>query len=181
MKCLESGNRQCTKCKGIYPLEFFGSTGNVGAMHCSKRGICKGCRQTEKDEKKEQNRFLVKARNTIRNHAKKYRFKPKEFIEKFGWDEKKLARDFEAAKECKECGKKYESMAHGLADKTLDIIEPNNDPYPHNSRIICMTCNREKSKYSSDVWGIIKRGWRLWEERKSVREKFKKPIQQTLF
>jgi len=164
------GNRQCKKCGGIYDLEFFEVNhrrDNEGNILPSPRirNNCRGGRQTDKDTKKARNRFTVKAMTAIRNHAKKYKVDIKTFKRLYGWDVNKLANLMKHAFEstCNECDKPFSEMDHGLGALTVDIIDPQQEPYfPINVRYICKTCNREKWKHGIEIWGIIQKNYRKW-------------------
>jgi hypothetical protein len=67
-------------------------------------------------------------------------------------------------------------MTHGLADVTIDVIDPAKEPfYSTNTRPCCMTCNRAKHDMSPEDWAKRLLGWRLWRARQDVA-----PAQMTL-
>ena len=76
----------------------------VGGKHASPRRSrrCKYCEQTRRDELKEVNRWLQKAKNTLNRHATKYialglASSRAEFCQKFGWNIAEIAHDMEHA------------------------------------------------------------------------------------
>jgi DNA-directed RNA polymerase subunit RPC12/RpoP len=77
---------------------------------------------------------------------------------------------------CTYCGHMFKDMGHGLADITLDIVDPSQPPYyAVNVRWVCATCNREKSRTPPALWGARRACWELWTRRT------KHPIQPNLF
>jgi hypothetical protein len=56
-------------------------------------------------------------------------------------------------------------MGHGLADLTLDIIDPTKDPYySTNVKWVCATCNKEKQRTPPEHWGAKLVAWQMWRE-----------------
>jgi hypothetical protein len=56
-------------------------------------------------------------------------------------------------------------MGHGLADITLDVIDPAAAPYyGTNTKWACQTCNREKGTTPPALWGAKLNAWRQWEK-----------------
>jgi hypothetical protein len=93
----------------------------------------------------------------------------REFARRFGWDIFRMRDDFEReySGSCWYCGTAYRTMGHGLADLTLDIVNPTKEPYYRtNTRLCCRTCNREKSNRPSELWERFRQEWvrdREWQ------------------
>jgi hypothetical protein len=112
------------------------------------------CVQEEKDKLKRPNRVPAKARDVLHSHCERYNQKnnttltPMQFAQKFGWKLSQISHDIEHAFNnwCSYCENPYSGMSHGLADVTLDIINPDEPPYYTNVRYCCGTCNRRKGQ-----------------------------------
>jgi hypothetical protein len=169
--------KQCWRCSGQYPEEFFPVRRGLNAFKPERRGVCDGCLPKARDKTKQANRWLVKAASTARRHAKKYIDKGlatsvEGFCKKFKWFKDKIAHALEYASGngCQECGRKFSTMGNGLSDITIDIIDREKLPFfGLNTRIICGTCNREKGKTAVDKYGAKQLGWRLFEENEKRR------------
>jgi len=178
---------QCTRCGGWYPEIFYQiKERGVSILTPTRRNICRGCQQTNKDEKKKKNRPLAKARDTYRNHADKFMKSkldkdgnicpafiqsPKELESKYGWNIHQMTHDIEHASHngCKYCLRLFSTMGHGLADITLEIIDRDREPYyATNVSWVCRTCNTEKGMTSPDNWGAILQAWKNWRERQNI-------------
>jgi len=116
--------------------------------------VCNRCLQIQRDEIKQRNRFLAKARRTLNWHATKFGFRPAAFASKYGWDVKQMAHDCEhAAKNgCPYCHMAFAEMANGLRDITLDVYDPHAEPYYTNTRWVCNTCNSKKQDMPIGDW-----------------------------
>lgn len=140
--------------------------------------VCNPCKLTARTQEKEVSRFLVKARNTIKGHAKKWSkaddpaqrwvSSVAELIDRFLWNDVRIAHDMEHAWQngCADCERKFQDMPGGIHDLTLDIIDRSQPPYyGTNTRFVCTTCNRKKSKTPAHLWGAMKAGWARWNKR----------------
>lgn len=162
--------RHCKRCGGDYPEECFDLKG-FGTSNPIRRAVCNMCEQTAKDEKKRQNRWIDKARHTLRRHADKYRklgyaiTSTNDFASKFGWKIEKIAHDLQHAydNQCR-CGDVYKNMGHGLRDIQLDITDPSQPPYYTNTQPLCATCNSKKATTDPRKWGARMVGWDLWKQ-----------------
>jgi hypothetical protein len=149
-----------------------------GKMHpsakSSRRRTCYPCVRTAKDKRKGENRFTVKAKDTIRRHALSLGISERDLIEKYGWSPERMARDMARAYAdglglCDECEEPYSGMGHGFADLTLDVCRPGEEPYyGTNTRYICMTDNREKHNMDPERWQLRKRVWAWWKTHKDL-------------
>jgi hypothetical protein len=157
-------------CGGEYPEACFREV-KKNSDRCiyqnfSRKSIM--CEQTARDDKKIANRWIVKARDTARRHAKRLGILSDEFIKRYSWDIRRIAHELEHAygNGCSgPCGRSYLVMGHGLADITIDIVNPDLPPvYGVNTRIICCTCNRQKSNTSHRIYTIRQLGWSMWEQ-----------------
>jgi hypothetical protein len=101
------------------------------------------------------------------------RMRPREWAERYGWDKYRIKRALEQeyAGPCWHCGTLYATMGHGLADLTVDIVRPDDEPYwGTNTRLCCMTCNREKSRMPSELYERRRQEWarhRAWQAAKT--------------
>lgn len=153
----------CRGCGFPAPEEWFFRYGPKGAYHGKHRSICPMCLQEKKDRRKRQNRAITKARKMLYNHAEKYSedhpaevMKPAQFAKKFGWSITQMVHDISHNFEnwCSYCGEPYNGMGHGLADLTLDIINPDEPPYYTNVRYCCSTCNSTKGHRGASAFGF---------------------------
>lgn len=177
-------DRECSRCGGVFDEETFfrkaHSTRNCRWRE-ARHYVCIGCEQTARDEKKYANRALVKARSSLRTHAAKYIARgvvatKAEFVERFDWDVKQMAHDinFEYGNGCRRCRRSYATMGNGLADITLDIIDPQALPYYRtNVRWICKTCNTAKGATRPDDDGKRLEAWTRWERQQEERRQAK--------
>jgi len=169
--------KTCRRCGLTYePAEAFfrqnlnhrGKLGNYRYL----KSVCIGCETTARTERKRRNRPREKARRTWHHHADKYiklgmAKSRDDFAKRYGWDLDQMAHDIEhaSANGCPYCHQLFAEMVHGLADITLDIINPDMPPYyESNVRWVCMTCNREKKKTPPDLWGAKLQCWKKWRD-----------------
>lgn len=175
--------RTCKECGATYYGDEVDAMFQLGkgvkyTSHPTRHAICNPCKVTARTQAKEVNRFLIKARGTIKHHAQKWAKAedPKqrwvssaaELIDRFLWNETRIAHDMEHAWQngCADCEQKFQSMPGGLHDLTLDIIDRDAPPYyGTNTRFVCTTCNRKKSKTPPNLWGAMKAGWARWNKR----------------
>jgi hypothetical protein len=136
------------------------------------RAVCVGCEQTERDEIKEADRWLAKARSTISHHCDKFNDRcgtdltPREFASRFGWVAERIAHDMEHAygNGCTYCHRLYRSMKNGPSDITVDIVNRDEEPYyVTNTKLCCQTCNKEKGKTPPHLWARKLLAWARWE------------------
>jgi 5-methylcytosine-specific restriction endonuclease McrA len=155
------------ECGGEYPLIFFRRK-TWHAKSTIYHSKCIACLQAANDKKKRPDRWPDKARDTIRRHAEKYDMSLDGFIEKYGWDIPRVAHLMKHASEntCSYCRDLYSEMGHGLADITMDIIDPRKEPYLEtNAQPCCRTCNTRKGDRTPEEWAIILRCWRQYDRR----------------
>ncbi len=165
--------RACRKCNGEYSDRFFQAHKNLQRAAASYKDlICIGCQQSDRDTKKRASRPREKARRTIRTHAEKYvrlgiAKTTEEFIDRFGWDIDLIAHQIDHAYQngCAYCHEMFSEMGNGLADVTLDIINPEALPfYNTNTKWVCGTCNRAKKRKSPNEWEERIYDMKLWEK-----------------
>jgi len=146
-----------------------------------------GCEQEARDEEKQEDRFLVKARNALYSHARRLiergviQYK-QELIDKYGWNIKWMAHQMEHAfgNCCDGCRRAYASFPNGLSALTLDIIDPKEPPYYcSNVWIRCETCNKTKGDRSATAWARRRANWEKWEKSAALRKA--NPWKGTLF
>jgi len=121
--------------------------------------VCPMCLQEERDKHKRKDRAVAKATRMLYSHAKKYGMKPMAFAKKFGWSITQMVHDINHNFDnwCPYCTEAYQKMGHGLADLTLDIINPQDPPYYENVRFCCSTCNSIKGQRGATAFGLHKR------------------------
>jgi hypothetical protein len=167
-------DKTCTRCGETYDVAFFRNNDRAYApARSGSRGVCLGCEQTARDTKKRKNRWLVKAQDTLRHHSRKFVERgivesASVLVEHFGWDVRRMAHEAEHTygNGCGYCGEPFSEMDHGLADITLDIVDPESPPhYGINTRWICQTCNRAKGRRPPGEWGAIRSMWEKWKRR----------------
>lgn len=149
---------ECKRCHFRGDAEWFIQTSykESGLTRQTRKAVCPMCLQEQKDKRKHQDRAIEKARRMLYTHAKKYGMKPAQFARKFGWSIIQMAHDINHNFEnwCPYCTQPYQSMGHGLADLTLDIINPNEPPYYTNVRFCCSTCNSIKGQRGATAFGL---------------------------
>lgn len=155
----------CVKCGVTADEKFFPRTrtrsGKFAFARQQRRPICAMCQQEEGDKRKRQNRAIAKATRMLYSHTEKYnrkngtRLTPAQFAKTFGWKIYQMAHDITHNFEnwCPYCLDAYKNMDHGLADLTLDIINPDEPPYYTNIRYCCSTCNKRKGKRGATEFG----------------------------
>jgi hypothetical protein len=134
-------------------------------MGRDRHSVCKRCEQEQRDKTKRGNRWLVKVDTTTRSHARRRGVTAAE-LRSQGWDRHHMAHDAEHAyaNGCQHCRHAFSDMGHGLADLTLDIIDPERPAfYGVNTRWICATCNREKGATPPELWAETVLCHRRWE------------------
>jgi hypothetical protein len=128
---------ECIRCRTVYPphLVWWAFRTRRAALNAScpvyRKRVCRACEQTARDQRKQRNRWAVKAHGTIRRHATGLRIEKEELITIYGWDPQRLADDAEHqyASACNYCGKPYAGMGHGSGDITLDVQDRDRPPY----------------------------------------------------
>jgi hypothetical protein len=180
--------RRCNRCGWVYPHHLVEYTFRLDTSsrtpHTTRRKtICRPCEQTGRDNRKRENRWAVKARDTIRRHAirltearRKAGLSPvtkDELIFRYGWQPDRLAHEAEHAYKngCNYCGGEYAAMGHGLADITLDIQDPAGPPYYlTNTKWCCQTCNRKKGALSPEEFEADRQMWAEWKRAQELAE-----------
>src|SRR5262245_7629578 len=158
----------CIKCGGLFDDVFFRKNRHT-RMSTRKwhRLVCIGCEQTTRDEKKIQDRWPAKIRDTIRRHASSLKISPESLRDGYGWDFERLKHDAQHAYQngCAYCGVLYRQMKSGsLSNITLDIINPEAPPYYlTNTRWCCMTCNYKKGRTDPTTWSARQACWDKWK------------------
>jgi hypothetical protein len=173
--------RTCKRCGTAYygdEVAAMFSQRTDRQKYINVNSACNPCLITARTQAKEVNRFIVKAKSTIKHHARKFSEEREnrpawvssqtELVDRFLWDVKRIAHDMEHAwqSSCNDCGYAFQSMPNGLHDLTLDIINPGEPPYyGTNTRFVCTTCNRKKSRTPSKLWGASKAATMRWVKR----------------
>jgi hypothetical protein len=181
----------CKACRRLCDAEAFfrlTSESRPGRLRTrNRRLVCIGCEIDRRTERVRADRWMEKARTTLAHHAQAWslihrdelwqheqrkRLTPREFAGRFGWKLPEMAHDAEHTyvNRCYYCRTPFETMGHGLADLSLDIINPSQSPYyATNCRWACLTCNREKSTLSPEMWSRRLQEWDRHEEYKAHR------------
>jgi hypothetical protein len=169
--------KKCNKCGGEWDAEAFFRKRNLPHMKLSAPSFidyhptCIGCELSERNDPTPEERARRKADNSIRLHAEKYKMKPSEFATRFGWDIERMVYEILHGHEntCPYCYERYDVMGHGLTDITLDIVNPEREPYYRtNVKWCCATCNREKATMPPELWDrrlIVWPQYMAWRER----------------
>lgn len=180
----ERNLRQCLKCKGWFSEGFFRKVGrpekksdnqpllfDLGVSLArdteERRPTCIGCQLSDSDAAKKTDRFLAKARSTIWAHSQKLGISKETLCNVYGWTVERIAHLFRHGYEntCTYCWVPYATMGHGLADITLDIRDPSDEPWIRSNVIMCCaTCNRSKSDMSPEQWELRLLDWKTWRE-----------------
>jgi hypothetical protein len=161
---------RCKKCRGWFDQQaFFRKKQDKRRLHISSRtyhAVCIGCETTARTERKKADYWLVKARATLRNHAKSYKNTVKEFTRLYGWDVPRLAHILKHAFDntCPYCREPYASMPNSQWQVSMDVIDPTRPPFLEtNAQPCCQTCNREKSNTPPELWARKLRAWAQWK------------------
>jgi hypothetical protein len=164
--------KHCNECGEEYPLLFFRRNRKCRVSGASAtRPKCIACEQDANDQKKRRDRWPDKARSTIIRHAEKYEMTPEQFTDKYGWTVRRIAHVMKHASDntCVYCEEPYDTMGHGPADVTMDIIDPRKEPYlGTNAQPCCNTCNTRKGNKTPEEWAVILRCWRRHDRRKRL-------------
>ena len=155
----------CRVCGFPAPEEWFIQSSfrrKCGLVYQTTKKVCPMCLQEKKDQRKHQNRALTKARDMLYSHTRRYnakhgtQLKPAQFARKFGWSIRQMVHDIAHNFEnwCSYCEEPYTGMGHGLADLTLDIINPDESPFYTNVRYCCHTCNTIKGQRGAAAFGF---------------------------
>lgn len=157
--------KECARCGGVFDADVFFGRRAVSNAYLTRRPVCLGCEQTARDAVKAADRWPTKIRDTIRRHAAKLQTTVAVLEYEFGWHFQRMLHDADHAYKngCAYCGHAFREMGHGLHDLTLDIVEPSTAPfYVTNTRWVCMTCNRAKSRTPSALWAAKLACWDRW-------------------
>jgi hypothetical protein len=154
--------KKCNKCGGEWPLEACYRKRNENLRLSTLRhdqanyqSTCVMCEITERNDPTPEERAKRKAQNSIDRHAQKLNMKPNEFAKQFGWHIDRMVYDITHGLEntCPYCWELYSAMGHGLSDITLDVVDPQKEPYYRtNTKWCCSTCNSEKSRMAPHLW-----------------------------
>lgn len=172
--------KRCTCCGGEYSASFFGRNHHARYPYLASgsRAICKGCEQAARDARKKTvtGRWREKISSTIRRHATRLGYSAQALRDTYGWTIDRMSRDAEHAYRgsCLYCGALFETMVHGPTDLTLDIVNREEPPYyTTNTRWVCVTCNRQKSRTPAAVWGALRAAWDAWKKRPKAPEQMR--------
>ncbi len=169
---LTQPKHQCIKCHRWYTDAFFAlsSPGNFD-QKSYRRLRCIGCMQTQRDKTKQDGqRLLMKARSAFHKHAAKFKSigvitEAQDLASTFGWNVAQMAHDIAHAVQngCPYCYRPFASMANGLGDVSLDVVDPEALPYYRtNTRWVCRTCNNAKAKTKPALFAEKLANWDEW-------------------
>lgn len=166
--------KTCPRCGKTKPVEEFRV--DVTNRHelmpkIYRKKFCKVCEVEVRLEKKHANRYLSAFRQRRQSHARSTGFGVAQ-LKTMGWDEIQRSREMQAQYEngfCPGCIDDdgtvhfYREMTQGLAELTIDIIDPAAPPvWPGNVQWLCMTCNRRKQRRSGLEDGLERVLVRQW-------------------
>lgn len=184
--------KTCRRCGRLCDEEAFfrwNSDARLRIPNRERRTICIGCEIDTRTERVRADRWMEKARTTLAHHAQAWsmahrdelwaneqrkRLRPQEYARRFGWRLPEMAHDAEHtySNRCYYCRTAFDTMGHGLADLSLDIVNPRELPYyATNCRWACITCNREKATLSPEMWSRRLQEWDRHEEWKQSRKR----------
>jgi hypothetical protein len=92
---------ECIRCRTVYPRHLVEHVfrahraGQYASCPDYRKRVCRACEQTVRDQRKQRNRWAVKARDVIRRHATRFGIDRDELVTVFGWDPQRLAHDAE--------------------------------------------------------------------------------------
>ncbi len=170
----------CGKCGGTYDRDAFFRVNVSNAFDTGRqrRPNCIGCELTARSLAKEENRIIVKAITARTRHCAKLAMRHAgrpmdgdEFGETFGWSIDRMVADIERAEQsaCCYCERPFADMPGGLAEITIDIVDPARKPYyKTNCRWCCSTCNSEKSHTAPELWERKLLAWKQWNVRQNA-------------
>lgn len=166
--------KTCARCRKTKPLDEFRVHSTFGRELTPKiyrKKICKICEVEVRLEKKQENRCLDAFRQRRRAHARSTGYSVAQ-LKAMGWDELQRSREMQAQYDngfCPGCIDDdgtvhfYRDMTQGLAELTIDIIDPAAPPvWPGNVQWLCMTCNRRKQRKSGLEHGLERAMVRQW-------------------
>jgi hypothetical protein len=163
--------RTCRRCGTTYPPQdieqAFQTARNSWRVDASlRRHICVPCEDKRDDARKANDRWIVKARDTLRRHGERLQGVTKhDLVHIHGWSVRQIAHDAEHryGNGCDYCHKPYADMDHGYSDITLDIRDRRQPPdYGINTAWCCQTCNRRKGILSPEQWARLLHVYTLW-------------------
>jgi hypothetical protein len=137
----------------------------------TRKWICRPCEQTQRDERKRQNRWPTKIRDVIRRHAQRLDVTRDYLVTVCGWAPDRLMHDgeFQYGNGCNYCGHPYREMGHGLKDITLDIVDRSKPPYYRtNTRWCCQTCNSKKGDRGPEFFEADRQVYERWQRQKKL-------------
>lgn len=179
--------KQCLACGHYWPYLFFrrGSRGKCTCHDCQHstcyRPKCEGCEVTERTERKKLDRFWVKALLTCRKHWKQDGYKCRQ-----DWEAasgltvalvaSRMRMAWEQDETCEHCDTRWREMPNGIADITVDRVDPLKPFTRSNWGLLCPTGQRDKGRTPPDIWDQKQACWKLWREHRRPR-----PVQEGLF
>ncbi len=169
-------SKRCSKCGCLYfgdevQAFFRANRGNDRCHGSQTRPVCIGCELSARTAAKERNRTLEKARRTRNHHADRFIREGAvqnrtDFAERYGWELGQMSHDIahSSTNGCPYCRRSFSSMAHGLADITIDVVNPEMSPYYRtNCRWVCRSCNAEKQRTPPHLFAAKLESWRRYE------------------
>jgi hypothetical protein len=159
--------KRCAQCGRVFDVVFFrrNPDSRASALARDTRAICKGCEQTARDQLKAIDRWPKKVDNMIRWHARRFGIGVRDLVDRYGWDPKQIAHEAKHAyaNGCPYCQFPFETMGHGIADLSIDIVNPDSPPwYTTNTKFCCVSCNREKHRTPPELWSRLCVAWKQW-------------------
>lgn len=171
--------KRCERCGGEYDVRFFRRNhATYSYVASGSQSLCMGCEQLSRDGRKKptDGRWAAKIRDTIRRHAVRLNLTVRQLQQEFGWTIDRMVHEAQHAyaNGCQYCGERFADMGHGLHDLTLDIVNREDPPYYiTNTRWVCQTCNRQKSKTAAKDWSAKRAAWEIWRRLPKVPRQLK--------
>lgn len=166
--------KTCKRCGKTKPLDEFRidvTNRRELTPKIYRKTLCKVCEVEVRLERKHENRYLDAFKQRRRSHARTTGCGVSQ-LKAMGWDDTRRPREMQAQYEngfCPGCIEDdgtvhyYRDMTQGLAELTIDIIDPEQPPvWPGNVQWLCMTCNRRKQRRSGLEDGLERVMVRQW-------------------
>lgn len=131
------------------------------------KDFCKRCEEKQRIAFQEANPWYHKVHSTIGYHARKFKIKPKEFLETYDLAYEWFEKLFESAWQadwCAVCGKPFQE--YGRGEMSLDQIKRLELPYRWNWRIVHRWDNSAKGRKTPQDFDIECK--ELWRERQDA-------------
>lgn len=158
---MTSGPRTCLRCATVFPPELV-----AFAFKTRVQSVCVVCLQEADADRAVKRADYNKAISCQKNHAltmmrtgvlvaADVADAREQLATRFGWSIERMQKDIADAfmSSCPYCTRSFASMPNGLGEVTLDIFDAAQPPYYGiNTRWVCQSCNRSKSRSTPGEW-----------------------------